>query len=122
MTAHVRLEFRLTDEAAPVHLDTILFQQVLINIVKNAVESMGEKEGLIIISSSPTQLTITDNGRGIPPSVAPHLFTPFFSTKPQGQGLGLLLIRDILTAHHCTFSLVTDPNDHLTRFTILFPK
>ena len=95
---------------------------MLINIVKNAVESMGEKEGLVIISSSPTQLTITDNGRGIPTSVAPHLFTPFFSTKPQGQGLGHLLIRDILTAHHCTFSLVTDPNDHLTRFTILFPK
>ncbi len=47
---------------------------------------------------------------------------PFFSTKPQGQGLGLLLIRDILTSHHCTFSLLTDPEDHLTRFTILFPK
>ena len=122
LTAHVRLEFRLTDEAAPVHLDTILFQQVLINIVKNAVESMGEKEGLIVITSTPSQLTITDNGRGISPSVAPHLFTPFFSTKPQGQGLGLLLIRDILTAHHCTFSLMTDPIDHLTRFTIQFPK
>ena len=122
LTAHIRLEFRLTDEAAPVHLDTILFQQVLINIVKNAVESMGEKEGLIIITSTPSQLIITDNGRGISPEVAPHLFTPFFSTKPQGQGLGLLLIRDILTAHHCTFSLMTDPIDHLTRFTILFQR
>lgn len=122
LSAHVRLEFSLTDEAVPVHLDTILFQQVLINIVKNAVESMGEKGGLIILSSTPSQLIITDNGRGISPSVAPHLFTPFFSTKPQGQGLGLLLIRDILTAHHCTFSLMTDPTDHLTRFTIQFPK
>ena len=118
----VRLEFHLTDEAAPVHLDTILFQQVLINIVKNAVESIGEREGLVTITSVPSQLIITDNGRGIPPSVAPHLFTPFFSTKPQGQGLGLLLIRDILTAHHCTFSLMTDPTDHLTRFTIQFSK
>jgi len=63
----------------------------------------------------------TDNGHGIPPSVATHLFTPFFSTKPQGQGLGLLLIRDILTSHHCTFNLLTDPEDHLTRFTIQFP-
>ena len=125
LTAHVRLEFCLTDEAVPVHLDTILFQQVLINIVKNAVESMEEKKGLIVITStpsSPPQLIISDNGRGISPSVAPHLFTPFFSTKPQGQGLGLLLIRDILTAHHCTFSLMTDPVDHLTRFTIQFPK
>ena len=120
-SSHVRLDFQLTDEAIPVHLDTVLFQQVLINIVKNAMESIGESQGVITINTIPCQLTITDNGRGIPPSVAPHLFTPFFSTKPQGQGLGLLLIRDILTAHHCTFSLLTDPNDHLTRFTIQFP-
>ena len=118
----VSLEFRLTDEAAPVHIDTILFQQVLINIVKNAVESMEEKKGIIVITSTPSRLIITDNGRGISPSAAPYLFTPFFSTKPQGQGLGLLLIRDVLTAHHCTFSLNTDPTNHLTRFTIQFPE
>ena len=137
--AHVRLDFHLTDEAIPVHLDTVLFQQVLINIVKNAVEAsppaplQGER-GVVTIEvakhSTPLphregqgggSLVVTDNGHGIPPSVATHLFTPFFSTKPQGQGLGLLLIRDILTSHHCTFSLLTDPNDHLTRFTIQFP-
>ena len=143
--AHVRLDFHLTDEAVPVHLDTVLFQQVLINIVKNAVEAaspptplQGER-GVITIatyyqpanhsSSLPHReghgggyLVITDNGHGIPPAIAKNLFTPFFSTKPQGQGLGLLLIRDILTAHHCTFNLHTDPEDHLTRFTIKFPK
>ena len=133
--AHVHLDFRLTDEAIPVHLDTVLFQQVLINIVKNAVEAsppaplQGER-GVVTIEVTKQStgdepavgtLVITDNGHGIPPSVATHLFTPFFSTKPQGQGLGLLLIRDILTSHHCTFSLLTDPNDHLTRFTIQFP-
>ena len=119
--AHVHIDFRLTDEAVPVHLDTVLFQQVLINITKNAVESMDEREGHITITTTPAKLVVTDNGHGIPPSVARHIFTPFFSTKPQGQGLGLLLIRDILTSHHCTFSLLTDPEDHLTRFTILFP-
>lgn len=120
--AHVQIEFRLTDEAIPVHLDTVLFQQVLINIVKNAVESIGTTQGLITLEVTvPATLTITDNGRGIQPSVAKHLFTPFFSTKPQGQGLGLLLIRDILTSHHCTFSLLTDPEDQLTRFVIQFP-
>ena len=67
-------------------------------------------------------VTITDNGNGISSDVAQNLFTPFYSTKPQGQGIGLLLIRDILTAHGCTFSLLTDPDDHLTRFTILFPN
>ena len=143
--AHVRLDFHLTDEAVPVHLDTVLFQQVLINIVKNAVEAaspptplQGER-GVITIAtyyqpanhSTPLpyreghgggSLVITDNGHGIPPAIAKNLFTPFFSTKPQGQGLGLLLIRDILTSHHCTFNLHTDPNDHLTRFTIQFPR
>ena len=116
----VRLEFRLTDEASPVHLDTVLFQQVLINIVKNAVESIGNNQGHITVTTTPYQLVVADNGRGIPAEVAQHLFTPFYSTKPQGQGLGLLLIRDILTAHGCTFSLLTDPDDHLTRFTIRF--
>jgi signal transduction histidine kinase len=112
----------LTDEAVPVHLDTVLFQQVLINIVKNAVESIGTTQGLVTLEvTTPATLTITDNGHGIPPAIAKNLFTPFFSTKPQGQGLGLLLIRDILTSHHCTFNLLTDPEDHLTRFTIQFP-
>ena len=130
--AHVHIDFHLTDEAVPVHLDTVLFQQVLINIVKNAVESIGKAtgrrvsgnatQGLVTLEvTTPATLTITDNGHGIPPAIAKNLFTPFFSTKPQGQGLGLLLIRDILTSHHCTFNLLTDPEDHLTRFTIQFP-
>ena len=127
--ANVHIDFCLTEEAIPVHLDTVLFQQVLINIVKNAIESeelrMKSEEfaaaTITVTTSTPSNLVISDNGRGIPPSVAKHLFTPFFSTKPQGQGLGLLLIRDILTSHHCTFSLLTDPEDHLTRFTIQFP-
>ena len=130
--AHVHIDFRLTDEAVPVHLDTVLFQQVLINIVKNAVESIGKAtgrrvsgnatQGIVTLEvTTPATLTITDNGHGIPPAIAKNLFTPFFSTKPQGQGLGLLLIRDILTSHRCTFNLLTDPKDHLTRFTIQFP-
>ena len=147
--ANVKIDFNLTDEAIPVHLDTVLFQQVLINIVKNAVEAsppaspptplskgrggslrQGERGVVTIEVAKPSTgdehaigtLIITDNGHGIPSSVATHLFTPFFSTKPQGQGIGLLLIRDILTSHHCTFSLLTGPEDRLTRFTIQFPK
>jgi len=121
-SAHVQIEFFLTDEAIPVYLDTVLFQQVLINIVKNAVESINGTQGRITVATTLSKLVITDNGPGIPADVASHLFTPFYSTKPQGQGLGLLLIRDILTSHHCTFSLLTDPEDHLTRFTIHFLK
>ncbi len=124
LTANVHLDLQLSDEAIPVHLDTTLFGQVLVNIVKNSIESIKESDtakGKVTISVTPNKLTVTDNGRGISPEVAEGLFTPFFSTKPQGQGIGLLLIRDILTAHHCTFNLLTDPTDHLTRFTIQFP-
>ena len=121
--AHVHIDFCLTDDAIPVRLDSVLFQQVLVNIVKNSVESIGMRGGQVTVTTSiPSKLVITDNGHGIPSSVSTHLFTPFFSTKPQGQGLGLLLIRDILTSHHCTFSLLTGPKDRLTRFTIQFPK
>ena len=119
-THHIHLTFHLTDEAIPVHLDTTLFQQALVNIVKNAIASITDK-GEITITTVPKTLTITDNGRGISPAVAQHIFTPFYSTKPQGQGLGLLLIRDILTKHGCTFTLLTSPDDGLTRFTIVFP-
>ena len=119
-THHIHLTFNLTDEAIPVHLDTTLFQQALVNIVKNAIESITDKGEITITTVSKT-LTITDNGRGISPEVAQHIFTPFYSTKPQGQGLGLLLIRDILTKHGCTFTLITSPDDGLTRFTIVFP-
>ena len=137
-THHIHLTFNLTDEAIPVHLDTTLFQQALVNIVKNAIESIipapSERKGFISIkvakdsTSLPRRagqgggsLIITDNGKGISPEVAQHIFTPFYSTKPQGQGLGLLLIRDILTKHGCTFTLLTSPDDGLTRFTIMFP-
>lgn len=116
----IRFTLQLTDEATPVHLDTILFQQALVNIVKNAIESIGTG-GEIKIETHPKSLIVTDNGRGISPEVAPYLFTPFYSTKPRGQGLGLLLVRDILTKHACTFTLLTDPVDSRTRFTIVFP-
>ena len=122
LSSNVRLTLDLTDDAIPVRLDPVLFQQVLVNIVKNSVESIGgRKGGEVSITTSNQTLVVTDNGPGITDAVSQNLFTPFFSTKPGGQGLGLLLIRDILTAHNCSFSLQTDPADHLTRFSITFP-
>ena len=122
LSNRVRLEFNLTDDAIPVRLDSVLFQQVLVNIVKNSVESIGNREGgWVSIATSAQTLVVTDNGQGISEAVSQNLFTPFFSTKPNGQGIGLLLIRDILSGHGCTFSLHTDATDRLTRFTIHFP-
>jgi nitrogen-specific signal transduction histidine kinase len=70
-------------------------------------------------SVSPTMLEIADTGAGISKEVETKLFSPFFSTKPNGQGIGLIFIREVLIKHGCTFSLRTYP-DKLTRFRIRF--
>ena len=117
-----RIEVRmdLADDLPPVPLDTPLFEQALLNIIKNAVEAIGEK-GIIFIRTqdNPVRLEVADTGKGISKEVEGKLFSPFFSTKPNGQGIGLMLIREILQKHHCYFSLTTG-KDGLTRFVIRF--
>ncbi|MCS2891982.1 sensor histidine kinase [Parabacteroides faecis] len=109
------------DEISPVvKLDSSLFEQVLVNIIKNAAESIGH-DGQIYIRTSrnPVCLEITDTGKGIDKETEKKLFSPFFSTKPNGQGIGLIFIREVLQKQNCSFSLRTY-TDGLTRFRILF--
>ena len=117
---NIDLQMNLCEENPTVSIDTSLFEQVLINIIKNAAESIGEK-GCITIhtSSSPLMLEIGDTGQGISKETETMLFTPFFSTKPNGQGIGLIFIREVLMKHNCNFSLRTYP-DGITRFRICF--
>ena len=105
-----------------VWMDTVLFEQVLVNIIKNAAESIGQSGDIYIrTSASPAVLEVADTGAGISREVEAKLFSPFFSTKPNGQGIGLIFIREVLSKHGCTFSLRTWP-DGLTRFRINFPE
>lgn len=85
-------------------------EQVLINIIKNAIEAADKPDAYIEItlSQNPKQLCIKDNGRGIAQNIEDKLFTPFFTTKNGGQGVGLTLARDILTNHHFDFDLKTE--------------
>ena len=117
---NIDLQINLCEENPMVSIDTSLFEQVLINIIKNAAESIGE-EGRITIrtSASPLMLEIGDTGKGISKETEAKLFTPFFSTKPNGQGIGLIFIREVLMKHDCNFSLRTYP-DGITRFRICF--
>lgn len=116
------IEIRLAALETPVEadVDMPLMQQAIVNIVKNAIESI-EGTGLVEIrlskSETKAMLEISNNGAAITPEVASHLFTPFFTTKRQGKGLGLTLISDILKKHGAEFRLFTDQSQ-ITRFTI----
>ena len=117
---NITLCMDLCEEDPTVMIDTTLFEQVIINIIKNAAESI-EANGKIIIrtSASPCMLEIGDTGKGISKEMETKLFTPFYSTKPNGQGIGLIFIREVLMKHNCTFSLRSYP-DGITRFRITF--
>lgn len=118
----IGLHNELCPENPKVWMDTVLFEQVMVNIIKNAAESIGQEGDIYIrTSASPVMLEIADTGKGISKEVETKLFSPFFSTKPHGQGIGLIFIREVLTRQECTFSLRTYP-DGLTRFRISFPE
>lgn len=131
---HITLRMEIDESLPDVKLDSSLFEQVLVNIIKNAAESIApegksivpedespEPKGEIIIRTlSPATIEVIDNGRGISKETEAKLFSPFFSTKPNGQGIGLIFIREVLMRHGCTFSLRTY-SDGLTKFRILFP-
>lgn len=116
---NVKITANLSSKPVPAAIDRVLMEQVLVNVVKNAVESIGHN-GEVTITTTGSSLTVTDNGAGISPETASHLFSPFYSTKPDGQGLGLMFVNEVLRRHGFRFSLATDPADGLTRFTILF--
>jgi len=118
---NVRLILQLDEKESLIKVDGIQFEQVLVNIIKNAYESIGiNGEIRIKTSSTPLSIVIEDNGPGISQEAKDKLFTPFFTTKSSGQGIGLMFVRDVLTNHHCRFSLTTQ--DGWTRFEILFDQ
>lgn len=117
---NIKLRLEIDETLKEVKMDASLFEQVLVNIIKNAAESI-EKDGEIIVRTlSPAIVEVVDNGKGISKEVEAKLFSPFFSAKPNGRGIGLIFIREVLMRHGCTFSLRTYA-DGLTRFRILFP-
>lgn len=116
----IRLRMEMDENLKDVMLDAALFEQVFVNIIKNSVESIETDGEIVVRTLSPAIIEITDNGKGIGKEAESKLFSPFFSTKPTGQGIGLTFIREVLMRHGCTFSLRTYA-DGLTKFRIVFP-
>lgn len=112
---NIRLE--VPEKTVYAEFDPVLMEQVFSNVIKNSMESIGRKGSIRIrLQANPLQLFIIDDGAGIDPSIESELFSPFFSTKMNGQGIGLMLIRDILMAHNFVFSLKTNHKSGLTTF------
>lgn len=122
MREDVELLTDLPDKRIMISADSIQLQQVIINVVKNAVESItGEGYVLIRISemNKESMLEIINNGEPISDEVSSKMFHPFFTNKPNGKGIGLTLTSEILTRHKTNFRLFTG-KDGLTRFQIKF--
>jgi two-component system CheB/CheR fusion protein len=104
-----RINVRLDVEARPlpIYADRIQIEQVIVNLTQNAIDSVRERHGdnrEIEVSvgrvKGMAEVSVRDNGTGIPDDVEEMLFEPFFSTKAQGLGLGLSISRSIIEAHH----------------------
>ena len=121
-SAEIDLTYALADRPVMVKADAGQLEQVIINALTNARESIGQG-GRIELSTQarPAGFAIADDGPGIPQEVADRLFTPFFSTKGSGQGVGLTLARDILEGHGATYRLATE-TDGWTRLRVSWPE
>ena len=114
----IRCEWETPKGTVPlIDLDRNQIEQVLVNVLKNAMEAIGERGRITLwlrMEGESEQgrpvLRIADNGPGIPEEVRPLLFTPFFSTKRDGRGLGLTLTQEILAQHGFDFSLDNRPD------------
>ena len=99
-------------------------QQVFFNILKNSCEAISDSGTIIIDGASDdntVNLTFTDNGNGISYEVFDKIFTPYFSTKNSGSGLGMLIVKRILGEHKATIDIASTKNIG-TKITITFPR
>ncbi len=93
-TVEVRVVKKYARDLPPAAGSAAELRQVLLNLMKNALDAMKTGGGTLTLSTEETDggrilAAISDTGHGIPPDLVPHLFEPFFSTKPEGQGSGL---------------------------------
>ena len=112
---NIRLSISMRSVNNSWFIDKYLFQQVLINVVKNAIEALGNhKNGEITISLTRNReenlMKIRDNGKGIPKDKMNKVFIPFFSTKPNGTGIGLALSRQIIKCHKGGIHIASEEN------------
>ncbi len=117
----LRIE-RSRQAACPWSVDRRLLLQALLNLVRNAVEAMGD-EGTLRVALEPAErwvrIVVADTGPGLPPGAAESVFAPFYTTKERGTGLGLAVSRAAVAAHGGT--LAVRPSQEGATFVITLP-
>jgi signal transduction histidine kinase len=111
---NVAVEQKLTDVARPTVLgEAVQLQQILLNLINNAVESMAASAGgrrvlqlATVVSDDTAVITVMDSGPGVEPQSLDRIFEPFFTSKPGGMGMGLSICRSIAEAHGGTLTAV----------------
>ncbi|HSI39735.1 MAG TPA: PAS domain S-box protein [Xanthobacteraceae bacterium] len=121
----VRIRFRLDRRADQVLVDRVQIQQVLLNLMRNAVEAMETTERRELVVSNEAGeggmvvVSVADTGSGLSGDVAARLFQPFVTSKPAGMGVGLSICRTIVEAHGGTIAAYANPGGGTVfRFTI----
>lgn len=116
------VDYKLPD--LEVAADKEQITQVLINLIKNSLEALKNSiDGKIVLSGEMitygrVQITVSDNGPGIPDDLMDKIFIPFFTTKESGSGIGLSLSRQIMLMHGGSLKVESKP--HGTSFTLVF--
>lgn len=101
----IHLTTILDDGDFSIFVDPVQLEQVILNILKNAYEAIGQSGNIIIETDITTKkLRIRNDGPLLTPEMQQKLFTPFFTTKKDGQGIGLMFIREVLLNHHFNFT------------------
>jgi two-component system C4-dicarboxylate transport sensor histidine kinase DctB len=123
---HVRIvRGEADEEAAKVMAERFRLEQVLVNLLQNALEALEDTANpeirvQVVVKRSQVRIVVADNGPGVTPEAAKSLFTPFATTKPRGLGLGLVISRDIIAEFRGELSLEPAPSG--ARFVMSLPK
>jgi two-component system, NtrC family, nitrogen regulation sensor histidine kinase NtrY len=120
----IQFSTQCDSEYLTVQADEEMIEQVLINLVKNAIEALENKpDGHIELRGTYTEhavlIEVADNGPGIIPEAIDRVFVPFFTTKKSGSGIGLALSRQIMQMHNGSLTVSSEP-DVRTTFTLRF--
>jgi signal transduction histidine kinase len=111
----IELEIILRDPTLAIEADINLIEQVLINLLVNAIEAVKESEeprltlSAEVLSNNRTLVKVSDNGMGMPPELLDKIFIPFFSTRKTGSGIGLSLCKQIMLLHKGNIQVQSAP-------------